>query len=161
MEVKTAPLTYDMKNFCQNISHTGNCIVYVPPPREKELRKMLITFYRTASYRSVAAPTITSGFTIFSWPGGARPRAGNLLSGFGVMGSGFRQPAPQSRSRAKPFPVCGHCERTGRSRERAAASPAKCRDVAAARIAEATRSRRVGGIPPHQRMVLLPPPNRT
>ena len=49
MEVKTAPLTYNMKTLCQNISHTGNFIVYVPPAREKELRKMLITFYRTAS----------------------------------------------------------------------------------------------------------------
>jgi hypothetical protein len=61
-----------------------------------------------------------------------------LLSDFGVMGSGFRRPVPQSRSRATPFPVCGCCERTGRSRDRAAASPARYRD--AARIAGATRS---------------------
>src|SRR3954470_1362776 len=61
-----------------------------------------------------------------------------LLLGCGVMGSGLRRPAPRSRSRAKPFRVCGYCERTGRSRDKAAASPAKYRD--AARIAEATRS---------------------
>src|SRR4051794_6515043 len=58
-----------------------------------------------------------------------------LLLGCGVMGSGLRRPAPRSRSRAKPFRVCGYCERTGRSRDRAAASPAKYRD--AARIAAA------------------------
>jgi hypothetical protein len=66
MEVKTAPLTYDIKNLCQNISHTGNSIVYVPPPREKELRKMLITFYRTASHLGkrchvCVEPDLTSG----------------------------------------------------------------------------------------------------
>jgi hypothetical protein len=38
-----------------------------------------------------------------------------LFSGFGVMWGGLRRPAPQSRSRAAPFPVCGYCERTGRS----------------------------------------------
>src|SRR3954454_12597741 len=58
-----------------------------------------------------------------------------LLSGSGVMGIGLRRPAPRSRSRATPFPVCEHCERTGRSRDRAAASPARYRD--AARIAGA------------------------
>src|SRR3954469_1563206 len=56
------------------------------------------------------------------------------------MGSGLRRPAPPSRSRAKPFPVCEHCERTGRTRDRAAASPAEGSDAAAARIAAATRS---------------------
>ena len=65
-----------------------------------------------------------------------------LLLGFGVMRSGLRRPAPRSRSRATPFPVCEHCERTGRSQDRAAASPARCRDAAAARIAGATRSPR-------------------
>src|SRR3954469_2713205 len=45
------------------------------------------------------------------------------------MGSGLRRPAPRSKSRAKPFLVCEHCERTGRSRDRAAASPARCRDA--------------------------------
>src|SRR5687767_10808881 len=45
------------------------------------------------------------------------------------MGSGLRRPAPRSRSRAKPFRVCEHCERTGRSRDRAAASPARYRDA--------------------------------
>src|SRR3954470_9387772 len=52
-----------------------------------------------------------------------------LLLGCGVMGSGLRRPAPRSRSRAKPFRVCGYCERTGRSRDKAAASPAKYRDA--------------------------------
>src|SRR5690349_7336484 len=51
-------------------------------------------------------------------------------------------PAPQSRSRAAPFPVYGYCERTGRTRDRAAAFPARCRGAAAARIAGATRSPR-------------------
>jgi hypothetical protein len=44
-----------------------------------------------------------------------------LLLGSGVMGSGLRRPAPRSRSRVTPFPVCGYCERTGRSRDKAAA----------------------------------------
>jgi hypothetical protein len=49
MEVKIALFIHDMKNPCHNISLAGNSIVYVPPTREKESRKMLITFYRTAS----------------------------------------------------------------------------------------------------------------
>jgi hypothetical protein len=49
IEVKTAPLTHDMKKVFQNISHTGNFIVYAPPKRERRLFKMLSKFYRTAS----------------------------------------------------------------------------------------------------------------
>jgi hypothetical protein len=43
------------------------------------------TSLRSPSDRSTLRPTITSGFTIFSWSGGARPRAGDLYSGFGVV----------------------------------------------------------------------------
>jgi hypothetical protein len=39
------------------------------------------------------------------------------------MGGGFRRQAPQSRSRAKPFPDWEHCKRTGRTRDAAAAFP--------------------------------------
>jgi hypothetical protein len=49
VEVKIPLFIHDMKNLCQNISHTGYSIVYVPPTRERESRKMLTTFYRTAS----------------------------------------------------------------------------------------------------------------
>jgi hypothetical protein len=49
----------------------------------------------------------------------------------------------------------GYCGRIERSRDKAAASPGKCRGAGAARNAATTRSHRVGGIPPHQRMVLL------
>src|SRR4051794_37760917 len=62
-------------------------------------------------------------------------KALNFMALIGFRGDGERAQAPRSRSRAKPFPVCEHCERTGRNRDRAAASPARYRD--AARIAGA------------------------
>jgi hypothetical protein len=39
-----------MQNFFQNISLSGNFVVDVLPTREKESRKMLTIFYRTAFY---------------------------------------------------------------------------------------------------------------
>ena len=47
--LKIAQIIHDMKNLRQNISQSGNSFVDVPPTREKESRKMLILFYRTAS----------------------------------------------------------------------------------------------------------------
>jgi hypothetical protein len=58
MEVKTAQFIYGMNNLCQNISRTGSSVVDVPPTREIESRKILVTFYRTASNITVALPNL-------------------------------------------------------------------------------------------------------
>jgi hypothetical protein len=44
-----------MKNLRQDISQAGNSFVDAPPSREKESRKMLTLFYRTASNSTIFA----------------------------------------------------------------------------------------------------------
>ena len=58
---------------CRSISCTG--LDHLPKPDLPAI----------AVYIGRCSGDITSGFTIFSWSGGARPRAGDLLSGFGVV----------------------------------------------------------------------------
>jgi hypothetical protein len=78
---------------------------------------------------STALPGLLGGGDLIDWPGRPRGRRAGLCLAGGRRG------------------------RTGRSPGERAASPGRCHGAAAARIAAATRSRRVGGIPPHQGMV--------
>src|SRR4051812_20328719 len=73
----------------------------------------------------------------------------------------FFHSQPALRRQEELFPSCVYYGRTERTRDRWGAFLARYRDEAAARSAAATKIHRVGGIPPHPRMVLLPPPNRT
>ena len=91
MEVKIALFIHDMKNPCHNISLAGNSIVYVPPTREKESLKILITFYRTASKNVLCRH---------------RPRAGTRRFQESV-GSGRHPPPDHGRDQHRARQVSG------------------------------------------------------
>ena len=60
-----------------------------------------------------------------------------LILGFGVVAP---RPGHRRARREGVCPACAHCERTGRTRDRSAASPVKCPGVVVTMSAEATRT---------------------
>jgi len=60
--------------------------------------------------------------------------------GFRGGGLAVRRPGRQRVRRAAACLFCGHCEQTGRTRDRSEAFPVKCRDGVVARSAGATRT---------------------